>query len=516
MTSPAEPGSQPLILLTGATGYVGGRLLERFERSGQSVRCLTRRPEALSQRVGGKTEVMKGDALDAESLLPAMQGVDTAYYLVHSMGSSGDFAEEDRRAAKNFSSAAQAAGVRRIIYLGGLGNGDPNADQKLSPHLRSRQETGDVLRAHHPQIIELRASIVIGSGSLSFEMIRALVERLPVMICPKWVKVKAQPIAIEDLLDYLEASLNLPHQASQVLEIGGPDQVSYGEIMQEYARQRGLRRLMIPVPLLTPYLSSLWLGLVTPLYARVGRKLIDSLKNPTLVSNNLAALTFPKLKPRGIEAAVARALVNEDREFAATRWSDALSAGSQPTAWGGTRFGSRLVDSRTAFVPVNQAEAFAPIRRIGGQTGWYYGDWLWSIRGFLDLLIGGVGIRRGRRDPDSVIVGDTIDCWRVEEVEPNRRLRLAAEMKLPGRAWLEFEVTPVDGGSQIRQTAIFDPLGLFGLVYWYGISPLHYFIFSGMLRNIARTAVNNRRRGGADQSREQPATPSPSPAELPR
>lgn len=512
MNSPAESASQPLILLTGATGYVGGRLLERFEQTARPVRCLTRRPEALAQRVGPQTEVVQGDALDADSLAAALSGVDTAYYLVHSMGSKGDFAEEDRRAAKNFATAAATAGVRRIIYLGGLGNGDPNADQKLSPHLRSRQETGDVLRAHHPQIIELRASIVIGSGSLSFEMIRALVERLPVMICPKWVKVKAQPIAIEDLLDYLEASHNLPHQASQVLEIGGPDQVSYGEIMQEYARQRGLRRLMIPVPLLTPYLSSLWLGLVTPLYARVGRKLIDSLKNPTLVSNNLAALTFPQLKPRGIAAAIARALVNEDREFAATRWSDALSSGSRPTAWGGSRFGSRLVDSRTTFVPVSEVDAFAPIRRIGGQTGWYYGDWLWSVRGFMDLLIGGVGIRRGRRDPEAIAVGDTIDCWRVEEVEPNRRLRLAAEMKLPGRAWLEFEVTPAEGGSQIRQTAIFDPLGLFGLAYWYGISPLHYFIFSGMLRNIARSAVNNRHHSEAAGS---PATAS-IPAELPR
>lgn len=516
MSGPATPSSQPLVLLTGATGYVGGRLLERFEQASRPIRCLTRRPEALSQRVGARTEVVKGDALDAESLVAAMQGVETAYYLVHSMGSAGDFAEEDRRAAKNFAAAATAAGVRRIIYLGGLGNGDPNADQKLSPHLRSRQETGDVLRAHHPQIIELRASIVIGSGSLSFEMIRALVERLPVMICPKWVKVKAQPIAIEDLLDYLEASLTLPHVVSQVFEIGGPDQVSYGEIMQEYARQRGLRRLMIPVPLLTPYLSSLWLGLVTPLYARVGRKLIDSLKNPTLVSNNLSALTFPKIQPRGIREGIARALVNEDREFAATRWSDALSSGGRPKTWGGSRFGSRLVDSRTTFVPVSEAAAFAPIRNIGGQTGWYYGDWLWSLRGLLDLMIGGVGIRRGRRDPHELVVGDTIDCWRVEAYESPRRLRLAAEMKLPGRAWLEFEVTPVSGGSEIRQTAIFDPLGLFGLVYWYGISPLHYFVFSGMLRNIARAAVSNRFGADAESAPANSSTSSPtSPAELP-
>lgn len=486
--STSSAPSDRLVLLTGATGYVGGRLLEKLERGGRRVRCLSRRPGTLQDRVASTTEVVTGDALKPETLAAAMEGVDTAYYLVHSMGTTGDFAEEDRRAAQNFASAATAAGVRRIIYLGGLGNSDATAGQQLSPHLRSRQETGDYLRAHHHQVIELRASIVIGSGSLSFEMIRALVERLPVMICPKWVKVKAQPIAIEDLLEYLTASLDLPHEVSQVFEIGGPDQASYGEIMQEYARQRGLRRLMIPVPLLTPYLSSLWLGLVTPLYARVGRKLIDSLKNPTLVSNNLAALTFPGIHPRGMSEAISRALANEDHEFATTRWSDALSAGGSPQSWGGTRFGSRLVDSRTLFVPVPPAQAFAPIRRIGGRTGWYYANWLWSIRGFLDLLVGGVGTRRGRRDPETLCVGDTCDFWRVEEYEPDRRLRLAAEMKLPGRAWLEFEVTPAPGGSEIRQTALFDPLGLFGLVYWYGISPLHFFVFSGMLRNIARAA----------------------------
>ena len=319
-----------------------------------------------------------------------------------------------------------------------------------------------MLRQHHPQVIEFRASIVIGSGSLSFEMIRALVERLPVMICPRWVQVKAQPIAVEDLLAYLLAALDLPAGPSQVYEIGGPDQVSYGQIMQEYARQRGLTRWMIPVPLLTPYLSSLWLGLVTPLYARVGRKLVESLRNPTLVSNNLAARTF-SVRPRSVREAIARALVNEDREFAETRWSDALSAGGPPRTWGGVRFGSRLVDSRTVTVPVPPEQAFAPIRRIGGRTGWYYGNWLWSLRGFLDLLFGGVGVRRGRRDPENLRVGDALDFWRVEVYEPPHRLRLHAEMKLPGRAWLEFEVTGDEQHSTIRQTAIFDPVGLVGL-----------------------------------------------------
>ena len=469
-----------LILLTGATGYVGGRLLTQLVSEGRRVRCLSRRPEALHTRLSETVEVVQGDVLDPLSLASAFEGVETAFYFVHSMGDNRDFESQDRIAAENFSQAATAAGVRRIVYLGGLGN----PDETLSKHLRSRQETGDVLRANHSQVIEFRASIVIGSGSLSFEMIRALVERLPITICPKWVQVKAQPIAIEDLLAYLSAAVTLPVSASQIYEIGGPDQVSYGQLMQEYARQRGLTRWMIPVPLLTPYLSSLWLGLVTPLYARVGRKLVESLRNPTLISNNLAETVF-QVHPRSVELAISRALTNEDREFAETRWSDALSSSGKPQNWGGDRFGSRLVDSRTMTVKVPPEQAFIVIRRIGGQTGWYYGNWLWTTRGFIDLLVGGVGVRRGRRDPDQLRVGDALDFWRVEAFEPNQRLRLHAEMKLPGRAWLEFEVSPCEQGSLIRQTAIFDPLGLAGLIYWYGIYPLHQFVFAGMLRNLA-------------------------------
>jgi uncharacterized protein YbjT (DUF2867 family) len=474
-----------MILLTGATGYVGGRLLSLLQQNGHVVCCLTRRPEALKDRVAPPSRVVQGDVCDATTLPRAFDGVRCAFYLVHSMGDHGDFEAQDRLAAENFARAAAKAGVPRIIYLGGLGN----PDEKLSKHLRSRQETGDVLRAHHPHVIEFRASIVIGSGSLSFEMIRTLVERLPVMICPRWVQVKAQPIAIEDLLSYLLAALTLPMTTSQIFEIGGPDQVSYGEIMQEYARQRGLRRWMIPVPLLTPYLSSLWLGLITPLYARVGRKLVESLRNPTLVSNNLARAVFD-VRPMPITLAIQRALRNEDREFAETRWSDALSSAGRIHSWGGERFGTRIVDSRSVTVPVSPEQAFAPIRRIGGRTGWYYANWLWSIRGFLDLLVGGVGVRRGRRDPENLREGDALDFWRVEVFEPNQRLRLKAEMKLPGRAWLEFEVSPSDEGSRICQTAIFDPRGLAGLLYWYGIYPLHRFVFAGMIRNLAHAAEN--------------------------
>ncbi len=480
---------QGLVLMTGATGYIGGRLLTLLQNEGIGVRCLTRRPEALKDRLSATTEIVQGDVLDAQSLNSVFQGVDTAFYFVHSMGEDRDFESQDRIAAANFARAAAAAGVRRLVYLGGLGN----PDEKLSKHLRSRQETGAVLRAHHSQVIEFRSSIVIGSGSLSFEMIRALVERLPIMICPQWVQVKAQPIAIEDLLEYLRAALDLPPGTSQVYEIGGPDQASYGQIMKEYARQRGLTRWMIPVPLLTPYLSSLWLGLVTPLYARVGRKLVDSLRNPTLISNNLAQSVF-SIRPRPFREAIARAIVNEDHEFAETRWSDAMSASGQHQTWGGDRFGSRLVDSRTITVAIPAEQAFGPIRRIGGSTGWYYGNWLWSVRGFMDLLIGGVGVRRGRRDPEQLRVGDSLDFWRVEVYDRPQRLRLRAEMKLPGRAWLEFEVIPVEHGSTIRQTAIFDPRGLGGLLYWYGIYPLHQFVFAGMLRNLARTAITEKRK----------------------
>ena len=285
---------------------------------------------------------------------------------------------------------------------------------------------------------------------------------------------------------------------SLIVEIGGPDQVSYGDIMHEYARQRGLRRFMIPVPLLTPYLSSLWLGFVTPIYARVGRKLVASLKNPTLVNDPGTSQRLFKVRPRGLKKAIGRSLINEDKEFAETRWSDALSSGSHPKAWGGVRFGSRLVDSRTIDVAVSADDAFVAVQSIGGDNGWYYGNWLWKVRGFLDLLVGGVGVRRGRRHPIAVTEGDALDFWRVEKFVPGRLLRLHAEMKVPGRAWLEFEVTPnSDTSATVRQTAIFDPIGLFGLAYWYALYPLHEFVFNGMLKGLARRAHSQKRGEGA-------------------
>jgi uncharacterized protein YbjT (DUF2867 family) len=428
--------------------------------------------------------MVRGDLLDRGSLDAALRGVRVAYYLVHSMGSAGSFEETDRQAAGNFGRAAKEAGVERIIYLGGLGN----AEEALSAHLRSRQEVGEILRASGIVVIEFRASIVIGSGSLSFELIRSLVERLPVMLTPRWVSTPAQPIAIEDLIAYLTAAPDVPVTGSRTFEIGGADIVSYGDIMRAYARCRGRRLLMIHVPALTPYLSSLWLGLVTPLYARIGRKLIESVVHSTVVRDNGALTTFD-IRPMGMEAALRRALANEDEQFAATRWSDALSSAGEKRAWGGVRFGTRLVDSRTLSVACTPAVAFAPIERIGGATGWYAWNALWQLRGFLDLLAGGVGMRRGRPAPDSLRVGDTVDFWRVEACERNRVLRLVAEMKLPGRAWLEFEVSENGSGATIRQTAMFDPVGLFGLLYWYGLYPVHQVVFRGMLRGIADAAL---------------------------
>ncbi|MEJ7813462.1 MAG: SDR family oxidoreductase [Gemmatimonadaceae bacterium] len=472
-----------LLFLTGASGYVGGRLLRVLEERGERVRCLARRPEFLHARAGAGTEIVRGDVLDAASLAPALAGVGTAYYLVHSMGSARDFQEEDRRGASNFALAAREAGVRRIVYLGGLG-----AASVPSPHLASRQEVGRILGESGVPTIELRASIVLGSGSLSFEMIRALVERLPLLVTPRWVVRLAQPIATEDVLEYLVAAADVPLHESAIVEIGGPERVSYLDLMKEYAAQRGLWRLFIRVPVLTPKLSSLWLGLVTPLYARVGRKLIDSIRSDTVVTSPLARELFPAIRPRGVREAVERALANEDGEFAETRWSDALSSRGPARSWGGAQFGSRRVDSRSAAVDASPEGAFAPIRRIGGASGWYYANWLWRLRGFLDLLVGGVGMRRGRRDPDDVIPGDALDFWRVEAVEPARLLRLHAEMKVPGRAWLQFEVRGEGAGSLVRQTAIFDPAGLSGLLYWYALYPVHGLIFGGMLRAITRRA----------------------------
>jgi uncharacterized protein YbjT (DUF2867 family) len=491
-SNPAEVNqlSSSLILLTGATGYVGGRLLQALESRGYRLRCLARRPEFLKPKVAPSTEVVAGDLLDRTSLDTALQGVRAVYYLVHSMGARGSFEDTDRKAARNFAEAAKAAGVERIIYLGGLGD----ETHTLSPHLRSRQEVGQILRQSGVPVLEFRASIVIGSGSLSFEMIRSLVERLPIMTTPKWVSMPAQPIAIEDLIEYLTAGLHLSVSQYRVYEIGGADIVSYADIMRAYARSRGTHLRMIRVPVLTPFVSSLWLGLVTPLYARIGRRLIQSIVHSTVVRDDAALKAF-EIRPMGIDDALRHALANEEKQYAATRWSDALSSSGDVPTWGGVRFGTRLVDSRTARVRKPPEVAFKPIERIGGDVGWYAWNWLWHLRGFIDLLVGGVGMRRGRPSSRTLRVGDTVDFWRVEAFEPNRLVRFVAEMKVPGRAWLEFDVTGDNSSSTIRQTAVFDPVGISGLAYWYGLYPVHQLVFSGMLRQIVNAALHQNERG---------------------
>ena len=397
-----------MILLTGATGCIGGRLLAALEARGHAVRCMTRRPSALAGRVGAGTEAVYGDCLDAASLGAPLDGVDTAYYLVHSMGGGADFEARDRAAARNFGAAARAAGVGRIVYVGGLG-----AQAGLSRHLRSRHETGEVLRESGVPVVELRSGIVLGAGSLSFELIRALVERLPVMICPAWVRTPTQPIALADLVAYLVAVLDLPPGESRVFEVGGVDVVSYAAIMREYARQRGLRRWLIPVPLLTPYLSSLWLGLTTPVYARVGRELVDGLRTATVASDDAARTAFP-VRPLGLRQAIARAVDEEDAAFAAGPWTEARLSAGTALRWGGVRIRTRLIHSCAVDVAVAPSAAFAPIHRIGGANGWYYGDWMWRLRGLADRLMGGVGMGRGRCDPEHLAAGDVVDCWRVD------------------------------------------------------------------------------------------------------
>lgn len=510
------------ILLAGGTGYIGGRLIKPLEETGRPLRVLARNPARLHPqaapasfvpRVGPGTEVVRGDLLDPASLAAAFAGVDTAYYLVHSMGAAGgDFYQRESVSAHNFAEAARAAGVRRIIYLGGLGT----ADDRLSSHLASRQHTGRLLCESGSETIEFRASVILGSGSLSFEMIRGLVDRLPVMITPRWVDTLAQPIAVEDAVAYLLAALDVPvRESCTVYEIGGADRVSYGGVMQAYARSQGLRRYVLRVPLLTPRLSAAWLALVTPLYYRVGRHLLEGVRNETVVTSDAAQRDFPGIKPMGVDAAIARALANEDRAFAETRWSDARSTSPQPPerAPGGAggsgadaagpaaarqvggapaertagRAGRRYIEQRTLEVDCAPAQVFGAVLCIGGAKGWYAWSWLWSLRGLLDQLAGGVGLRRGRRDPACAVPGDTIDFWRVEEIDPDRRLLLAAEMRGPGRGWLQFECLPLPGGgTRLVQTAMWDPVGLYGHLYWFSLWPAHRLIFGSMIKGIAR------------------------------
>ena len=469
------------ILLTGATGYVGGRLLRRLEREEVRVRCLTRHREAVERLAAQSSEVLIGDLLDPDSLTAAMADVDIAYYLVHSMNATGSFEDLDRHAAANFANAAGVAGVRHIVYLSGLGSaGD------LSPHLASRHEVGRILRGSGVPTTELRASIVIGAGSASFETVRAVVERLPAIPAPNWVDTAAQPIAIDDVLEYLVCAIDVEPARSAVYEIGGDDQVTYAEVMREYARQRKLRRRVFSVPVVTGNAWRLLLGMLIPVHGRVAGAMVDSLRNETVVSDPAARDVFA-VKPRGLPEAIARTLAREDRDFAETLWGSVLPP--EPSSrWGGTAVRGRMVASRVRYVQASPHEVFAPIQRIGGPTGWYGVDWFWRLRGSLDKVRGGEGMRRGRVDPNSLHVGDTIDFWRVERIDSGRRLLLAAEMKIPGRLWLQFEVRANGHRTEIRQTTVFDPAGYVGLAYWYALYPVHHTIFAAMLRGLHRVS----------------------------
>jgi len=477
------PQSPISVLVTGATGYVGGRLVGRLQTRGYRVRCMARDPKRLERRVAANVEIVRGDVSQPETLDAALAGIHTAFYLVHALASDSDFETAEIEGARNFATAAKNAGVRRIIYLGGLGD----TRHVESAHMRSRHAAGDALRASGIAVIEFRASIIIGPGSLSFELIRSLVRRLPVMIVPRWVRVKAQPIAIDDVLDYLVHAIEIDVAQSKVYEIGGQEQLSYLDLMKCYGEIVGLRRLYINVPFLTPWLSSLWLNLVTPIFAKVGRKLIDSIRVASVVRDPSALQDFT-VRPVDVREAIRRALDEEDALFRETHWSDALSSSTDKPTYGGQRFGSRIVDSRAIEVDALPERVFECIERIGGPNGWYYGDWLWQIRGFLDRMVGGVGMQRGRRDPNTLRVGDIVDCWRVEAIERPSKLLLRAEMKVFGRAWLQFEVDRRDDRTEIRQTAVYDPRGALGNFYWYALYALHELVFRGMLRGIARRA----------------------------
>ncbi len=472
------------IAVTGASGYIGGRLVPRLLAEGHEVVCLARTPGKLDDRPWHRdVEVRRCDVLDTDQVAAGLAGCDAAYYLVHSMGAKSDFAAADRTAAANFAAGAASNGLGRIVYLGGLGG-----DEELSPHLASRQEVGSVLAGGTTAVTELRAAIVIGSGSVSFEMLRYLTEVLPIMTTPRWVETKGQPIAITDVLSYLVAALD-DAPGSHVYEIGGPDVVSYRQMMQAYAEVAGLRkRIILPVPVLSPGLSSLWIGLVTPLPVGVARPLVDSLRNEVTVVDD-AADRFG-ITPMPLRVAIEQALNSDDRFDVPSRWSDAGTGPAQPFSWdpdwaGGTL----LVDRQVVATTASREDLFWAFSRIGGSVGYYAFDWAWRLRGVLDTVFGGVGLRRGRRHPEDVRLHDTIDFWRVTAVTAGEHLQLAAEMRLPGNAWLEWRTLPNDGVRLLEQTAYFRPRGLAGRLYWFAMLPFHRLVFASMARKIASAAA---------------------------
>ncbi|MEX0592946.1 MAG: SDR family oxidoreductase [Nitriliruptoraceae bacterium] len=487
------------VLVLGATGYVGGRLIPALLGAGHRVRCLARTPAKLDARPWrSDVEVVAGDAADLDDVVSACRDVDAVMFLIHAMDGRPGFAERERQFASIVRDAAATTGVSRIVYLGGLGD---EADA-LSPHLASRQEVGRVLAEGPVPVTELRAGVVIGSGSASFEMLRSLVEVLPAMVTPRWVGTRAQPIAIRDVLRYLVGVLEVDETIGRVFEIGGPDVVTYREMMRRYARVAGLRpRLIVPVPVLTPRLSSLWVGLVTPLPAGLARPLVDSLVNEVVVRDDAITHLVP-FAPLAFDEALHLALQRVQDLQVESTWASAGGhdpAGPQPDdpEWSGGRIFS---DVRTVSSTATPDQLFATLSAIGGVQGYFSSRFLWGVRGALDKAVGGIGLRRGRRHPTELAVGDPVDFWRVEALEAPRLLRLRAEMKIPGEAWLEFRVRSapevVDNESEptvqvrsvLEQHARFHPRGLWGRAYWYVVAPFHRFVFPGMARRLVDTA----------------------------
>ncbi|MFK4148818.1 SDR family oxidoreductase [Streptomyces sp. NPDC004065] len=508
-----ERGTRPRCLVTGATGYIGGRLVPELLAAGYRVRCLARSPGRLRDHPwADRAEVVRADVTDPASVAEAMRDVDVAYYLVHALGSGRDFEETDRRAARVFGEQARAAGVRRIVYLGGLTpTGVP--ERNLSPHLRSRAEVGRILLESGVPTTVLRAAVIIGSGSASFEMLRYLAERLPVMVTPSWVRTRIQPIAVRDVLRLLVGSARMPQDVSRAFDIGGPDVLTYRDMMARYAAVAGLpRRLIVPVPVLTPGLSSHWIGLVTPVPASIARPLTESLRHEVVCHENDIAryVPTPPGHPVGFDEAVRLALQRIRDARVTTRWSSASVPGAPsdplPTDpdWAG---GSLYTDRRERTVAAPPEALWRVIEGIGGENGWYSFPLAWALRGRLDRLAGGVGLRRGRRDAQRLRVGDSLDFWRVEEIEPGRLLRLRAEMRLPGLAWLEMRADRDPAGrTRYRQRALFHPHGLLGHAYWWGVSPFHAVVFGGMARNIARAAAASAGTAPADREATAPAS----------
>ncbi|MET3429055.1 uncharacterized protein YbjT (DUF2867 family) [Actinoplanes tereljensis] len=477
-------------LVTGATGYIGGRLTPRLLAAGHEVRCLSRSAARLRDAPwAGRVEIAEGDLADPSSLTAALDGIEVAYFLVHSLGRR-DFEELDRRGAENFAAACREAGVRRIIYLGGP---EPPPGERASAHLRSRTEVARILLDSGVPAIVLRAPVIIGSGSASFEMLRYLTERLPAMVTPRWVSNRIQPIAVRDVLRYLVAAATMPAGLNRAFDIGGADVLTYADMMMRYAKVAGLRpRIIVPTRVLSPWLSAFWVGLVTPVPNAIARPLVASLVHEAVAAENDIAEYAPEEEPLGFDEAVRFALLKVRNADVETRWSSAAGrdAAAEPLPsdpdWSG---GSVYVDERCQEVHAPVESLWRVIEGVGGENGWYSFPLAWSVRGWLDKLVGGVGLRRGRRDRHRLRVGEALDWWRVEEIVPGSLLRLRAEMRVPGRAWLEMTASADgDGHSVYRQRAVFLPRGLAGHAYWTSVLPFHGVVFKGMARNIASGA----------------------------